>query len=168
MAKYVKNSEIKVMEGESYTTGQDEYSLSGDAYVLFNRLSQNSCISFKIEASSPEDVFGFSFARGGDSEKYYSFVFESEEEGKYRRIQFEEKGKEGIGRIYGMESNKFAQPEDNVFDVTILTDNSVCVIYVNGCIAYTNRIHGLRKNCWSADCHSGNITLSSLSINHIQ
>lgn len=39
--------------------------------------------------------------------------------------------------------------ENGGYDVTIVTDNSVCVVYVNDTYAFTNRIYGMEGNPWT-------------------
>ena len=164
--KYNKTSEVKVMSQseEGVQVNNGEYSLSAGKYVLFNRLNVHNKISFKVTASDKMTKFGFSFCRGTDSEKYYSMIINPESEYSKRKLNFEEEGPEGIGFIDGIDSYTFATPENNEYNVTVMTDNSVCVVYINDELAYTNRIYGLQKNCWSINCYDGDITVSNLSV----
>ena len=38
------------------------------------------------------------------------------------------------------------------------------MVYINDVCAYTQRIYGIHKNCWSINSYGGNITVSDLSI----
>ena len=38
------------------------------------------------------------------------------------------------------------------------------VMYINDVCAYTNRIYGIQKNCWSINSYGGNITISDLKV----
>ena len=76
----------------------------------------------------------------------------------------EKKGKEGMGFTEGIDSNKFPVPADNIYHVTICTDNSVCTVYINENVAYTNRIYGIQKNCWSLDSYAGSIQVSDIKV----
>lgn len=67
--------------------------------------------------------------------------------------------------IGGADGNIFSTPADNTYDITIVTDNSVCVVYVNGQIANTGRVYGANKNCWSINSYNGRITVSNLKMN---
>ena len=104
--------------------------LSGDSYLLFNRLGYHNKITFTITTSNNWDKFGVSFVRGTDSEKYYSLVVNPENE-QTRKINFEEEGSAGRGFINGIDGYNFARPTDNVYHVTIYTDNSIAVMYIN-------------------------------------
>ena len=130
---------------------------------FFNRLGYHNKITFTITTSNNWDKFGVSFVRGTDSEKYYSLVVNPENE-QTRKINFEEEGSAGRGFINGIDGYNFARPTDNVYHVTIYTDNSIAVMYINDVCCYTNRIYEVQKNCWSINNYGGNITISNLTV----
>ena len=140
------------------------YVLTGNAYVLFNRLNVCNKLSFTVKTTSKTDKFGFSFVRGTDSEKYYSIIVNPEDGGDNKKLNFEEEG--GKGFIDGIDSYKFATPANNEYNVTVYTDNSVCVVYINDNVVYTNRIYGLQKNCWSINSYEGTIEVSNVRVNY--
>ena len=166
--KYTNNTTLKVMAQSETGVAEsnDNYTLSGDAYVLFNRLNVHNKLTFTVTASSNEDIFGISLARGTDSKKYYSLIINPEDNNSSRKINFEQKGKEGIGFIAGIDGYKFPVPADNIYHVTICTDNSVCTVYINDNVAYTNRIYGIQKNCWSLDSYEGSIQVSNIKVSY--
>lgn len=139
--------------------------LSGDnAYMLLSRLGSHNKISFTVTTSNEWDKFGISMVRGSDSKKYYTMVVNPENEND-RKINFEEQGVEGKGFIAGIDGYVFARPADNVYNITIYTDNSICVMYINDVCSYTNRIYGIQKNCWSINSYNGaNVKISNLKI----
>lgn len=165
--KYVSNSDLKEMaeSGNGVSGDNGIYTLTGDAYVLFNRLNVHNKISFTVKTSGDDDRFGFSFVRGTDSKKYYSVIVNPEGNGK-RKLNFEEEGEEGKGFIEGADGYLFDMPSDNIYNVTVYTDNSICVVYINENVAYTNRIYGLQKNCWSINNYGGTIEVSDISVNY--
>ncbi len=165
-SKYKETSEVKVMaqSEEGVQVNNGEYSLAAGKYVLYNRLNVHNKISFKVTASDNKVKFGFSFCRGTDSERYYSMIVSPESEYSKRKLNFEEEGTDATGFISGADSYFFNTPDDNVYDITILTDNSVCVVYINDELAYTNRVYGLQKNCWSINCYDGDITVSDIKV----
>lgn len=166
-AKYTKQGEANVMEESE--TGVSEangtYTLTGDSYMLFSRLNTHNKISFTVTTASADDRFGISFCRGTDSEKYYSIIVNPEGNGR-RKINFEEEGPSGIGFIDGIDGYLFNAPADNVYNVTVYTDNSVCVVYINDNVAYTNRIYGNQKNCWSINNYGGSIEVSNVDVKY--
>ena len=160
-AKYNQEQTVNVMASQGY----DNSTLSGDnAYVLYNRLGTCNHISFTVTTVSNSDKFGVSLVRGPDSKKYYTMVVNPEDGGINHKINFEEEGDEGKGFIAGIDSYKFVTPADNTYKVDIYTDNSVMVMYVNDNVCYTNRIYGIRKNCWSINNYGGSITISDVKV----
>lgn len=166
--KYTTESALEVMAKSEagVVENADNYELTGNAYVLFNRLNVRNKLSFTVKAGSKTDKFGFSFVRGTDSKKYYSIVVSPEKDGDYKKLNFEEQGEEGIGFVNGIDGYFFPTPANNEYNVTIYTDNSVCVVYINDNVVYTNRIYGLQKNCWSINSYEGSVEVSNVSVNY--
>ena len=159
-AKYASEQTVSVMASNGYNGG----TLSGnDAYVLYNRLGNHNHISLTVTTSNNWDKFGISLVRGSDSKKYYTMVVNPEwEDG--RKVNFEQEGEEGKGFIEAIDGYNFARPADNVYHIDIYTDNSVAVMYINDVCAYTNRIYGIQKNCWSVNNYGGSVTVSDVKV----
>ena len=159
-AKYNKEQPVTVVASNGYADGK----LTGDdAYVLYNRLEAHNHLSFTVTTSNNWDKFGISLVRGGNSEKYYTMVVNPENENT-RKVNFEQEGKKGAGFIKGIDGYNFARPSDNVYHIDIYTDNSVMVMYINDVCAYTQRIYGIQKNCWSVNNYGGSITVSNVKV----
>lgn len=162
--KYNKVDEVKVMAQEGVTANGGTYNLSGEgAYMLMNRLGYHNKITFTVKTAGNVDKFGVSLVRGTDSKKYYTMVVNPEWDNA-RKVNFEEEGEEGMGFIGGIDGYVFDRPADNVYNITILTDNSICVMYINDVCCYTNRIYGIQKNCWSINNYGGDITVENLKV----
>ena len=158
--KYNQAQNVNVMASNGYSNG----TLTGDnAYVLYNRLGNHNHISLTVKTSNNWDKFGISLVRGTDSKKYYTMVFNPENE-NWRKVNFEQEGEEGKGFIEGIDSYGFSRPSDNTYKIDIYTDNSVMVMYVNDNVCYTNRIYGIQKNCWSINNYGGSVTVSDVKV----
>ena len=48
------------------------------------------------------------------------------------------------------------------YNIRIYNDQSVCVLYVNDEVAFTNRIYGMPRNPWKMVCEQGTVTVSHL------
>lgn len=159
-SKYNQQQSLNVMASNGYNNG----TLSGDdAYVLYNRLGAHNHISLTVKTSNNWDKFGISLVRGTDSKKYYTMVFNPENE-NWRKVNFEQEGEEGKGFVEGIDSYGFSRPDDNIYKIDIYTDNSVMVMYVNDNVCYTNRIYGIQKNCWSINNYGGSVTVSDVKV----
>ena len=143
--------------------GSNGCRLTGESNVLFNRLGNCNRISFTVKISGNTDRFGISLVRGSDSKKYYTLVVNPESENT-RKVNFEQEGTEGAGFIAGIDGYVFDRPSDNTYHITIYTDNSVCVMYINDAACYTNRIYGIQKNCWSINSYGGTIDVSNVEV----
>ena len=140
---------------------QTDFTLSGNESKLMSRLGTENRISFTLTTSSPWDKFGVSFARGGDSSKFYSIIVNPESE-TVRKINYEEEG--GVGFIANTDGYNFNTPSDGVYNITIITDNSVMTMYINETVAYTTRVYGTARNCWSINSYGGNIAITDLKV----
>ena len=159
-AKYSKQQEVKAMAANGYADGK----LTGnDAYVLFPRLGTANHITFTVQTSNAWDRFGISFVRGTDSERYYTLVVNPEDE-NHRKVNFEQEGPADKGFIEGIDGYWFERPADNRYAIDIYTDNSVLVLYINDVCAYTQRIYGIQKNCWSINNYGGSVTVSDVRV----
>ena len=176
-AKYNNDQTVAVMASNGYNNG----TLTGDdAYVLYNRLGSHNHISLTVTTSNNWDKFGISLVRSTDADFYYTMVVNPEDE-NHRKVNFEqegyrivreldENGKEvekkvyGKGFVAGIDGYWFQRPTDNVYHIDIYTDNSVLVMYINDVCAYTQRIYGIQKNCWSFNNYGGSITISDVKV----
>lgn len=140
---------------------EGDFSLSGMESRTLSRLGTENRISFTVTTTNAWDKFGISFGRASDVSKFYTLVVNPESE-ILRKINFEEEG--GDGFIGGTDSYVFATPADGVYHVTVVTDNSVVTVYINDNVAYTNRVYGAAKNCWSINSYGGNISVSGLKV----
>lgn len=139
-----------------------DFTLDGMASRLFPRLGVENRIKFTVTAGNAWDKFGISLSRGSDSDKYYSIIVNPESDTR-RKINFEEEG--GVGFIANTDGYLFDTPADGVYDITIVTDNSVVTMYINDCVAYTNRVYGTARNCWSINSYGGSISVSDITVN---
>ena len=163
-AKYNQALTVTVMDSKNYSNG----TLQGDnAYVLYNRLGTCNHISFTVKTSNNWDKFGVSLVRGSDAEQYYTMVVNPEGEFN-RKVNFEQEGPKGKGFIEGIDGYVFQRPADNTYHIDIYTDNSVMVMYINDVCAYTNRIYGIQKNCWSINNYGGSISVSDVTVSEIK
>lgn len=165
-AKYNVASQADVMAKSDggVSQGDGTYTLTGDSYVLFSRLKVHNKISFTVRTADKGDKFGVSLVRGSDSDKYYTLAFDPDDNGNKHRVNFYEEGTAGAGLISGMDTYAFPTPADNTYNVTIYTDNSVCVMYVNDNVVSTQHVYGTQKNCWSVNCYGGTVELSNVSV----
>ena len=160
-AKYNKQQALQVVASNGYANSQ----LTGeDAYVMFGRLGYHNHISMTVKTEGNADRFGISLVRSVDAKKYYTLMVNPEAGGEKRKVNFEQEGEEGKGFIEAIDGYEVPRPEDNTYQIDIYTDNSVCVIYINDNVCYTNRIYGIQNNNWSINSYGGMVTVSDVKV----
>ena len=164
-AKYTTAKTVKIMATKGNVSGTPEQvSIAEGAEVIFNRLERHSKISFDVKCSTANDRFAIEFVRGTDpkadpdTESWYSVHVNADE----NKANFE---KDGYKACYLLDS-QFTKPADGVFHVTVYTDQSVCVTYINDELSFTNRIYNLQKNPWGIKAIQGSCTVSNVKVSY--
>ncbi len=140
------------------------YTLEGGSSVRFGRLAANNKITIQVQAPADNQaVFGFSFADGRDQKVKYSVYIEA----KYNALKFD---KVTIDTTTGSVSreninyNGFTPSSDGSYAITVINEQSVCVVYINGKYAFTNRIYNMQYNPWSIFSSEGEVRISGITL----
>ena len=136
------------------------------SYALFNRNTAPVKIEMSIDASQ-SDRFGFSFGACDDLSQVYSVVFDLTSSNNYSMpALFLNRESNYTTGSYTDELNftPLIVPEDHVFDIKIVIEKSICVVYVDNNVAFTNRIYKMDRNPWTIFVDDGTIDVSDLSI----
>jgi beta-fructofuranosidase len=131
------------------------------AYSLFDRETKAFKIKTRINATSSTQ-FGFGFGACSTLNEVYSIVFDLDKS----QIRLDKSIKYGSSSavISTLTQLPLAVPTNKQFDVTIVSENSVCVVYINDEIAFTNRIYKMNQNPWTIFTDNGEVTFSDLKI----
>ena len=127
------------------------------------RLGYTNRVTMTVTLDNPEERFGISLSRGSDSDSYYTMVVNPEGNGR-RKINLENEGPGGEGFIGNADGYLFAQPADGVYHITMVNDNSVVTLYINDNAAFTTRLYGIARNCWSVNSYGADITVSDITV----
>lgn len=153
------NKEIKTedISKEGTTTLQgNSYILTGQAEVVFPRITKASRIAATITSTENDDIFGFTFGACGNRDEMYSMRFDQANKklAMYKQTLTENTKVSEIPLVVN---------SDKKYDVQIVIEKSVCVMYVNNEIAFTNRIDRISQNPWMIFSEKGNeITFSDI------
>ena len=134
------------------------YTMAENSSVSFGRLKVKNAIEATVTASSNTDeVFAFSFVDNSDRDAVYTIRLNL----AHQKIYFNKDGSNSVQEI-----NQVPMPrsDDGVYNIRIYNDQSVCVMYVNDQVAFTNRIYGMPKNPWRMACEHGSVTVSGLTV----
>lgn len=139
---------------------------NSDIYKLNANTEQSYAVytgqngTYKIKANikpSTSTSFGFEFESCADRREVYSLIFDLEQ--KHIRLDRRVTGEEPwrIDQVNLDVSNK-------EFDVTVIVENSICVVYVNHQIAFTNRIYMMNQNPWGIFADNGEVEFQNLKV----
>ncbi|MCF0202065.1 MAG: DUF4975 domain-containing protein, partial [Bacteroidaceae bacterium] len=150
--RYKNTKEVKIIapQGAGYDVKE------GDS-IMFTRLEYHNKLTFDVTLSDLSGRFSIDFASGTGRSSYYA-VQVNADEGK---ANFEKKGVDAKWLL----DSQFKQPADGVYHVTVCTDQSVCVVYINDELAFTNRIYNIQKNPWSITAIKGNLKVENVKMN---
>jgi beta-fructofuranosidase len=131
------------------------------AYSLFDRETKAFKIKTRINATSSTQ-FGFGFGACSTLNEVYSIVFDLTN--SQIRLEKAINNTSSSAVISTLTQLPLAVPTNKQFDVTIVSENSVCVVYINDEIAFTNRIYKMNQNPWTIFTNNGELTFSDLKI----
>lgn len=149
-------------EGNATGNAASGYTLAAGSSVRFARTNYRNLIEFDVQANPGQSVFGLAFADCSDRSYDYRVYIED----RWNNLKFDrvEQSADGTESRQNINAFSFIHPDDGKYHITAVTDQSVCVVYVNGQYAFTNRIYGLQRNPWSLFCSDGEVKITGLKI----
>lgn len=136
------------------------YILSDMASVTFPRIDKPCKIEATVTATGDDDLFGFAFRACGDRTNVYSIRFDLK---KQRLVM----SKDDLtrGTTPSQTDVALTVPADKKFKIKIVTEKSVCVMYVNDKIAFSNRIDEMPENPWAIFTDKGTgVSFSDINV----
>lgn len=168
--KFSKKTAYGVLKTKGDFTGDSiEYTLTAHgsrSYGLFNRNISPIKIEMDIDATNA-DKFGFSFGAGGDMSEIYSITFDLNSANRWSLpALFMYRESHYTTGDYTKELNftPLIIPNDKQFHVKIIVEKSVCIVYVNNNVAFTNRIYKMNQNPWTIFTDEGTLKISGMHI----
>lgn len=166
-AKFNQKIEFaKIKSGGTVSGDNDSYTLtaqsSARSYALFNRNTVPVKVSMKIDASE-SDHFGFSFGACDDLSEVYSVSFDLTSTNRWGMPSLFMHNETTSGKDE-LNFTPLVVPENKVFDIKILIEKSICVVYVNDNVAFTNRIYKMNQNPWTIFSDNGTIQVTGITI----
>lgn len=139
------------------TVSNENYTLSGDAKATFKSLGKKAKISGKFTLGNATGSAGFMFYVEG-TEHYYKIAFEPSN-----------------NQIVGYNSQLRTETkipfkfESSVsYNVEIVIEGSICVLYIDGKAALSNRIYGRDKTNWGIFSDDQNFAVSNLEVKKVK
>lgn len=159
--KFVSAKAIEVIDSSGKVVREDgRYVLSDKASVIFPRLTRACKIEATIQAGQADDTFGFAFGACDERTEVYSLRFDLP---NARLVMSQDDWASGTSQT--QTSVELPIPADRKFDVKIVIEKSVCVMYVNGQVAFSNRIDKMYGNPWALFTDTGtDISFSNVNL----
>jgi beta-fructofuranosidase len=159
--KFTTNEVLQPVNDFGTTKQGDTYVLKADgsqkAFSVFDRKAEAFKIKSHIKATTSLQ-FGFEFGACGTRNEVFAIVFDLAK----NQLRLDKVIKNGAP--LNLTQLPLKVPVNKEFDVTIVSENSVCVIYINDEIAFTNRIYKMNRNPWAVFAANGEVTFSDLKI----
>lgn len=154
---FVKNANIAVnASSEGVSSNNGTYILSGStnkAMVTFNPIGKRAKISAEVTLTSSSGISGFVFHTNSTG-SYYKTVLDVVHDAI---IGYNSASQETTRIPFDLQTN-------TKYNVEIITEGSVVVLYINGKVALTNRIYGREKYNWGILAEGQNCTVSQLQV----
>lgn len=136
------------------------YILSDVASVTFPRMNKACKVEAIVTATDADDSFGFAFGVYDDKTEVYSIRFDL----KNKRLVM---SKDDLTRGTNPTQTDvtLVVPADRKFEVKIVAEKSVCVLYVNDKVAFSNRIDRMPDNPWAIFTDKGaDVSFSNIKV----
>ncbi len=171
--KFSKAVDFAKIKSQGNVTGSNgDYQItagSGRSYAMFNRNTSPVKISMQIDATQ-SNKFGFSFGAGGNMSEIYSVTFDLTSTNKWAMpsvFLYKESNYSTGSYVSELNFTPLLVPDNKVFNVKIIIEKSVCVLYVNDNVAFTNRIYKMDQNPWTIFTDNGYVNVANMTIKKI-
>ncbi|MFV5691462.1 glycoside hydrolase domain-containing protein [Flavobacterium sp. LT1R49] len=160
-SKFIVNEALNATIGFGTTKQGDAYTLKGNAAGKAFSVFERKVGAFKIKAhikATSSTQFGFEFGACETRNEVFAIVFDLAK----NQLRLDKVIKNASS--LNVTQLPLNVPANKEFDITIISENSVCVIYINDEIAFTNRIYKMNQNPWAIFADNGEVTFSDLKI----
>jgi beta-fructofuranosidase len=161
-SKFSKPTEYKDIKIDGNVSGNgDNFTINGGK-VVFNRNISSVKIEMKIDAAQATKNFGIAFGAYENQGDAYRLMFDMTSNNQY-----------GCPALFmhqrGREHNftPLIVPQNKIFNVKIIIEKSVCAMYINDNVAFTNRISNMEQNPWMIFAEEGTVKFSDIKISKI-
>ncbi|WP_207434816.1 glycoside hydrolase family 32 protein [Sabulibacter ruber] len=155
--------QVKNTVGSVTVTGAT-YQLNGSpsaAFNLFSPLTGTRKITAKLNIAAASGAAGFVFNSDNVIQQYYKVVVEPGN-GRIAAYQVSGTNEQLISRV------PVTLQTGTTYDVAVVVDGSVCVVYLNGKAALSNRIYGLQGKAWGITATGTQATFSEVKLQSSQ
>lgn len=158
-AKFLKPVDYKDLLQDGIVSGsKGDFTLSAGK-VVFNRNIASVKIEMTIDATNSTKNFGIAFGAYENQQDTYDLKFDLTSDNAY-----------GIPALFLSHAGKdhnftpLVVPQDRIFNVKIILEKTLCVMYVNDNVAFSNRISNMNQNPWMIFADQGTVRFENIKI----
>ncbi|GHV21077.1 glycosyl hydrolase [Clostridia bacterium] len=159
-AKFSKTVEYKNIKKEGNVSGENGNFTVTNGKAVFNRnTTQSLKIEMKIDASQAIKNFGIAFGAYESQQDAFKLVFDTSSDNAL-----------GCPSMILMQNGKdlnhtpLVVSADKIFNIKIVAEKAVAVLYVNGTMAFTNRMENMENNPWMIFSDNGTVKFENIRI----
>lgn len=130
--------------------------------VKISRMDETFKISTIVKADSEAQNFGFVFGACEDLNSVYALHINLNE--SLLKLSYLSDWNSSSTTYQEINSIPIAIPSSRSFEIKIVVEKSVCVMYVNDERAFTNRIYKMNRNPWMIFSDTGIVTFDDFSV----
>jgi beta-fructofuranosidase len=159
--KFSKAVTFKDILRNGTVSGTDsDFILGENGSVVFSRSPVSCKIEMKIDASdNVTGGFGIAFGAYENQQDIYKISFDLTSNNEF-----------GLPSLFMHQKNAMYNstplivPANKQFDVKIIMEKQVCVMYINGNVAFTNHITNLERNPWMIFNDNGSVHFYDIKV----
>ena len=157
-AQIAEAKELKVLNRKNDVSNGNSYSLSAEGYVTFDRLSDITKITTTIKPTTAT-IFGFTFAATGNEREVFNVEFDTKNNTVVmnRVLKYNNETIQRTKRDLPVSSN-------GEYAVKLLIENTICALYINDEVAFTNRIYWMNHNPWRVYSTDGDVLFDQINL----
>jgi beta-fructofuranosidase len=158
-AKFSKPVKFKEIKTEGTVSGNDNHFTVSNGKVVFNRNIASVKIEMTIDASAATKSFGIAFGAYENQQDTYDIKFDLTANNQY--------GLPALFMYHGNKEHNFTPlivPQNKIFNVKIVLEKSLCVLYINDNVAFTNHISNMNQNPWLIFADEGTVKFENIKI----
>jgi beta-fructofuranosidase len=135
-----------------------EYTINKGGNVVFNRNKQPIKITMTIDATQSKK-FGIAFGACDNQADTYNLTFDLTAENQWNTS--------AVFMYHDQKELNFTPlivPANKIFEVKIIIEKSICTMYINNNVAFTNRIYKMNQNPWMLFAEDGSVKFSNIKV----
>jgi beta-fructofuranosidase len=156
--KLMEQAELKtIITSGNVSADGNNFSVPQGGSAVFARNGSSFRITMTIDASDA-DRFGLAFDASGTQQTVNKIMFD---------LTDNNRGRPGLFMYNGADELNYTPldvPSTAGFEVTVIAEKSICAVYVNGTMAFTNRIVRMNENPWMIFSDNGTARFSDVRV----